>query len=75
MLRACSAIRFNLADELREMLQTATRERRDVGRSVRNSSRRQFAAVFQFPELGLAFQVALPAKAAVATKDISMTTP
>jgi hypothetical protein len=35
----------------------------------------QFAAVFQFPELGLAFQVALPAKAAVATKHSNITTP
>src|SRR5205823_8631713 len=35
----------------------------------------QFAAVFQFPELGFALQVALPAKAADATKDISTTTP
>jgi len=35
----------------------------------------QFAAAFQFPEPGFAFQVALPAKAAVATKDISTTTP
>jgi hypothetical protein len=35
----------------------------------------QFAAVFQFPEFGLAFQVALPAKAAVATKHINITTP
>src|SRR6476619_4894110 len=31
----------------------------------------QFAAVFHVPEFGLAFQVALPAKAAVATKDIN----
>ena len=35
----------------------------------------QFAAVFHVPEPGFAFQVALPAKAAVATKDISTTTP
>jgi hypothetical protein len=35
----------------------------------------QFAAAFQFPEPGLVFQVALPAKAAVAAKDMSMITP
>src|SRR5207248_9624175 len=35
----------------------------------------QFAAAFHVPEPGFAFQVALPAKAAVATKNISTTTP
>src|SRR5438552_2744440 len=35
----------------------------------------QFAAAFQFPELGFALQVALPAKAAVAAKNRSMMTP
>jgi hypothetical protein len=35
----------------------------------------QFAAEFQFPEFGLVFQVALPAKAAAAWKTTSMTTP
>src|SRR5206468_6409576 len=35
----------------------------------------QFAAVFHVPEPGFVVQTALPAKAAVATKDISPTTP
>jgi hypothetical protein len=35
----------------------------------------QFAAVFQFPEPGLAFQVALPPKAAVAAQNMSTPTP
>ena len=35
----------------------------------------QFAAVFHVPEPGFVFQVALPAKAAVATKNRSITTP
>ena len=35
----------------------------------------QFAAVFQFPEFGLAFQVAPPARAAVAAQNMSTPTP
>src|SRR5436190_1788962 len=35
----------------------------------------QFAAVFHVPEPGFAFQVALPAKAAVAAKNMSTPTP
>jgi len=35
----------------------------------------QFAAVFHVPEPGFVFQVALPAKAGVATEDINITTP